>query len=68
MLDEELLDEAVRLSGAKTYSEAVRRALEELVHSIRSRGILELRGSGLWKGDLAKMRDDRRSKRKRKKR
>jgi Arc/MetJ family transcription regulator len=59
MLDEDLLEEAVRLSGAKTYSDVVRVALEDLVRRVRARSILDLRGSGLWRGDLATMREDR---------
>jgi Arc/MetJ family transcription regulator len=60
VLDERVLDEATRLSGEKTYSATVQRALEELVRRIRARRILELRGSGLWEGDLGEMRRDRR--------
>ncbi len=59
VLDEQLLEEATRLSGEKTYSATVQRALAELVRRIRARRILELRGSGLWQGDLAEMRADR---------
>jgi Arc/MetJ family transcription regulator len=64
VLDADLLEEATRLSGAKTYSAAVTRALEELVRRIKARQILELRGSGAWEGDLGAVRRDRpRSKR-----
>ena len=59
MVDETLLSDAVRLSGAKTYSAVVARALEDLVRRIKARSILELTGSGLWEGDLAEMRADR---------
>jgi Arc/MetJ family transcription regulator len=59
VLDEDLLEEATRLSGEKTYSAAVQKALRELVRRARARQILELRGSGLWQGDLAEMRADR---------
>jgi Arc/MetJ family transcription regulator len=58
VLDDRLLEEATRLSGEKTYSAAVARALEEYVRRARSRQILELRGSGLWEGNLAEMRED----------
>jgi Arc/MetJ family transcription regulator len=60
MVDEQILEEATRLSGEKTYSATVRRALLDLIRRIRSRRILELRGSGLWRGDLGEMRSDRR--------
>ncbi|HUG37277.1 MAG TPA: type II toxin-antitoxin system VapB family antitoxin [Candidatus Limnocylindrales bacterium] len=59
VLDERLLEEAVKLSGERTYSAAVGRALEEFVRRVRANRILELAGSGLWEGNLAEMRDDR---------
>jgi Arc/MetJ family transcription regulator len=59
MLDEEALEEAHRLSGDKTYSATVNRALKELVRRAKAGRILELRGSGAWSGDLARMRGDR---------
>ena len=60
VLDEEILDEAVRLSGEKTYSAAVVRALREFIRRAKARRILDLAGSGLWAGDLSEMRGDRR--------
>ena len=59
VLDEKLLEEATRLSGEKTYSAAVGRALEDFVRRAKARRILELRGTGLWEGDLSAMRADR---------
>jgi Arc/MetJ family transcription regulator len=59
VLREDLLEEATRLSGEKTYSRAVERALEEFVRRAKARQILDLRGSGLWEGELAEMRRDR---------
>jgi Arc/MetJ family transcription regulator len=59
VLDERLLEEAVRFSGERTYSGAVARALKEFVRRARANRILELAGSGLWEGDLAQMRQDR---------
>ena len=64
VLDEEVLQEVVRLSGEKTYSAAVMRALEDFVRRAKARQILELRGSGLWEGNLGEMRGDRRRKKK----
>ncbi|MGH0032816.1 MAG: type II toxin-antitoxin system VapB family antitoxin [Myxococcota bacterium] len=58
VLDENTLEEATRLSGEKTYSAAVMRALEDFVRRAKARQILELRGSGLWEGDLSEMRRD----------
>jgi len=68
VLDERLLEEALRLAGEKTYSRTVERALEEFVRRIKARQILDLQGSGSWTGDLAEMRGDsprRRSRRRR---
>jgi len=56
------LEEATRLSGEKTYSATVMRALEDFVRRAKARQILELRGSGAWEGDLGGMRRDRSSK------
>ena len=61
VLNEDLLEEATRLSGEKTYSRTVERALEDFVRRIRARQILTLAGSGLWEGDIAEMRSDTRS-------
>lgn len=58
MLNEQLLADAHRLGGEKTLSATVNRALEIYLKRIRSHQILELRGSGLWEGDLAEMRGD----------
>ena len=58
VIDEALLEEAVRLSGERTYARTVERALEELVRRAKARAIDQLAGSGLWSGDLAAMRGD----------
>lgn len=59
VLNEDLLDEALRLSGERTYSRTVERALDEFVRRVKARRILDLAGTGLWEGDLATMRRDR---------
>jgi Arc/MetJ family transcription regulator len=59
VIDEDLLEEAVKLSGERTYSRTIERALEEMVQRAKARRIFELAGSGLWSGDLSVMRDDR---------
>jgi Arc/MetJ family transcription regulator len=59
VLDEQLLEEATRLSGERTYSRAVERALHEFVRRAKARRILELAGSGLWEGSLPQVREDR---------
>jgi Arc/MetJ family transcription regulator len=58
VLDEQLLEEATRISGEKTYSATVNRALSELLKRAKARQILRLSGSGVWAGDLGTMRAD----------
>lgn len=58
MLDEDLLEEALRLGEQRTYSKTVNLALEEFVRRIKARKILLLGHSGLWQGDLGEMRKD----------
>jgi Arc/MetJ family transcription regulator len=65
VLDEELLEETVRVAGVKTYSGAVEMAMRDFVRRAKARRILELAGSGLWEGNLEIMREDRPSGRKR---
>ena len=59
VLSEELLDEAVRLSGERTYSRTVERALRDFIARAKARRILDLAGSDLWSGDLSVVREDR---------
>ena len=65
VLREDLLAEATRLSGEKTYSRTVERALEEFVKRAKARRILDLRGSGAWEGRLGEMRRDQSAARRR---
>ena len=58
MLDEHLLEELTRVSGERTYSRAVTKAMEDYLRRHRAGRILELAGSGLWEGGLAEMRAD----------
>jgi Arc/MetJ family transcription regulator len=58
VLDAQLLEDALRASGERTYSRAVERALVDFVRRARAGKILELAGSGLWEGDLPGLRRD----------
>jgi Arc/MetJ family transcription regulator len=58
VLDEQLLLEATRLCGGKTYSGTVNLALKDFVRRARARRILDLAGTGLWEGKLEEMRAD----------
>lgn len=57
-LDEDLLAEAMRLSGAKTKKEAVHLGLRELIRMARLRKVREHKGKFHWRGDLEKMREE----------
>ena len=59
VLDGDLLEEARRALGTKTYSETVNKALAETVRQHKMRGMVEFLGKGLWNGDLSEMREDR---------
>ncbi len=60
VLDENLLEEAHRKSGEKTYSATINHALQELVRRITlEEGLNLMSGSGWWEGDLAEMRRGR---------
>jgi hypothetical protein len=59
VLRADVLEEATRLSGEKTYSKTVDRALQEFIQRHKARQILKLAGSGLWSGALGEMRGDR---------
>ena len=59
VLDEHVLEEAVKLSGQRTYSAVVNMALDQLVRRLKAAKILSLTGSGAWEGDLSEMRGDR---------
>jgi Arc/MetJ family transcription regulator len=58
-IDDRLMQEALRLTGAGTKREAVDLALRELVGRHRQLGILELRGRVRWEGDLEESRRGR---------
>jgi Arc/MetJ family transcription regulator len=59
-IDDDVMREAQRLTGARTKREAVDLALRELVARHRRLGILDLRGRVHWEGDLASSRTGRR--------
>ena len=58
-IDDKVLREVQRLTGAKTKREAVDVALRDLVARYRRAGILKLRGKVHWEGDLARSREGR---------
>lgn len=58
VLDEELLEEAVRMFGVKTYSATVNLALKEALRMRRIQGLADYVGKVEWHGDLSEMRRD----------
>jgi Arc/MetJ family transcription regulator len=58
-IDDDLMQEARKLTGVKTKREAVDLALRELVARHRRLGILDLRGRVHWQGDLEASRQGR---------
>jgi Arc/MetJ family transcription regulator len=61
-IDDELMNQAMRVSGTATKRETVQRALELLVRlADQARLIRSARGKLHWEGDLAAMRRDRTS-------
>lgn len=67
VLDERLLAEATRVLAARTYSAAVNTALEEVIRVRKIQSIPRFFESGIWGGDLPEMREDRPSRRRRRK-
>jgi Arc/MetJ family transcription regulator len=60
ILDEALLEEATRLSGERTYSATINRALQEMVRLKKlEAGLKILGGSNAWEGNLEEMRRGR---------
>jgi Arc/MetJ family transcription regulator len=57
-IDEQLLEQAVAVSGEKTYARTIDRALRELVRHTAARSIEAFAGSGVWQGSLSEMRRD----------
>ncbi len=58
VIDDNLLERAMRATGAKTKREAVERGLASLVRLKAQEEIRGLRGRLRWTGDLDRMRRD----------
>ena len=59
VLDEQILEEATRVLGVKTYSAAVNIALKEAIRTKQLQNLTQYFGKGLWEGDLSSMREDK---------
>jgi Arc/MetJ family transcription regulator len=58
VIDDELMKEALKLTGLKTKREAVEQGLKTLVRLHRQEKIRKFRGKLTWEGDLDRMRRD----------
>jgi Arc/MetJ family transcription regulator len=61
VIDDKLMDEALRATGLKTKKEAVELALRTLLRLQRQKQVRSLRGKLDWRGDLDAMRTDRKT-------
>jgi len=59
VIDDKLMAEVLRLTGAKTKREAVELGLKTLIRLKQQAGIRKYRGKLAWEGDLEAMRTDR---------
>ncbi len=55
-LDDDLMEQALRISKFKTKKEVVNEALRQYVAALKKKQLLFLRAEGTWEGDLEKMR------------
>jgi len=58
VIDDDLMDEALKVSRLKTKKDAVEEGLKLLVQRKKQENIKDLRGKLQWKGDLEDMRTD----------
>ena len=58
-IDDKLMQDALRFTGAKTKREAVELGLRTLVQLGRQAQAREMRGKLVWEGDLEAMRNDK---------
>ena len=59
VLDDRLMNTALKLSGLKTKKSAIEEGLKLLIRLNRQGQIKDFRGKLAWAGDLDKMRTDR---------
>ena len=59
VIDDDLMDEAIQVTGIKTKREVVDTALRMLVRLERQRSLLGPEGTVEWQGDLGSLRQSR---------
>jgi Arc/MetJ family transcription regulator len=55
-LDDELVNEAMRITGITTKKVLINKALQQFVDSYDVKELLKYQGSGIWEGNLEEMR------------
>ena len=58
-IDENLLAEAMKISGIDTKTAVLNLVLKEYLQKNNSKKILKYRGTNIWEGDIEKMRSAR---------
>ena len=58
VIDEDLMDEALKVTGLKTKRQAIKEGLRLLVRTRRKARVRRLRGTLRWEGSLDDMRRD----------
>ncbi len=59
VIDDDLMNDAIRLSGAKSKRETVELALKSLIENKKQENIKKFRGKLKWEGDLDEMKRDK---------
>lgn len=59
ILDDDIVEEAKKLTSFRTKREVIDFALRELVRQLRKKNLLSIRHKGMWQGDLSKWRSKR---------
>ncbi len=59
VIDDKLMDEALKLTGLKTKKEVVEEGLKTLILIRKQAKLKSLRGKLKWEGDIEKMRKQR---------
>jgi len=56
-LDDDLVEQALKISKLKTKKDVVNEALKQYVASLKKKQLLSLREKDTWNGDLRQMRE-----------
>jgi Arc/MetJ family transcription regulator len=59
ILDDEVIEEAKKLTSLKTKKEVIDLALRELITHLKRKKLLAIRRKGLWQGNLSELRRKR---------